>query len=125
LPNTVEDQIRDLQHEFDRAELHADAAALRELIADDFASIGPKGFVMDKEQWIARHEHFSYDALDVADLAVQVYDGCAIVRDVQHNRATWDDHDVAVSVRVSHVWVRQDHWRLAAIQFSPLDDAAH
>jgi hypothetical protein len=44
VPETIQDQILDLQQAFDRAELRADAATLGELIADDFTSIGPKGF---------------------------------------------------------------------------------
>jgi|tagenome__1003787_1003787.scaffolds.fasta_scaffold18516117_2 hypothetical protein len=118
----TEDEIRELQERFDRAELEGDAGTLGELLADDFASIGPKGFLMDKQQWIARHGHFRYDALDVEALDVRVYDGSAIVRNVQRNRATWQEREVAMSVRVSQTWVRQGRWRLAGIQFSPLDE---
>ena len=33
------DEILKLQHDFDEAELHADAGRLRSLLADDFRSI--------------------------------------------------------------------------------------
>ena len=116
---TLEDEVREVQQTFDRAELDGDTVALRGLIAEDFRSIGPKGYIMDKEAWIARHEHFTYQALDVEELDVRTYDGCAIVRNVQRNRATWQGEELAPVVRVSQVWVRQDGWRLAGIQFSP------
>ncbi|HMA46173.1 MAG TPA: hypothetical protein VKP11_03055, partial [Frankiaceae bacterium] len=65
--------------------------------------IGPKGFVLDKEQWIARHVHFTYHALDTSELDVRSYGDTAIVRDVQRNRATYKDQHVQVSTRVSQV----------------------
>jgi ketosteroid isomerase-like protein len=113
--------VREIQDRFDHAELTADAETLRELIADDFLSIGPKGYVMDKKQWIDRHSTFTYHELDTSEMDVRTYGDTAIIRDVQRNQATWEGHDVAVNTRVSQVWVRQDgQWRLAGIQFSPL-----
>ena len=113
--------IRELQQDFDRAELTADLGRLAELLADDFLSIGPKGFVLDKQQWIARHEHFTYQALDTSEMDIRVYDNAAVVRDVQSNLATYNDDKVALTVRVSQVWVNEaGRWRMAAIQFSPM-----
>lgn len=117
----AEDTIQGLQREFDRAELEADGERLRELLTEDFLSIGPKGFVLDKEEWISRHVHFSYQALETSDVDVRLYDNAAIVRNIQHNRATYKGDEVDLWVRVSQVWVQQqDQWRLAGIQFSPL-----
>jgi ketosteroid isomerase-like protein len=124
MPSTGTDVLA-VQHDFDRAELTADSGRLRELIADDFLSIGPKGFMLDKEQWIGRHENFSYQELETSELDVRVYGDTAIVRDVQRNRATYREHPVQVVSRVSQVWVRhRDGWRLAGIQFSPLEEDA-
>lgn len=50
---------RALQDEFDRAGLNADAETLERLLADDFLSIGPRGFTLDKREWIERHTHFT------------------------------------------------------------------
>ncbi len=117
----MKDTIRALQNEFDRAELHADAEALQRLLVDDFLSIGPRGFVLDKQEWIDRHVHFTYHELGTSELDVRLYDKTAIVRNVQRNRATYKDQQVELAVRVSQVWVHlRDGWRLAAIQFSPL-----
>jgi ketosteroid isomerase-like protein len=118
------DDVRAAQERFDRAELAADPDTLRELIADDFLSIGPKGFVLDREQWIGRHVHFTYHELETSEMDIRRYGDTAIVRDVQRNQATWQDDDVQVNTRVSQVWVRQDgRWRLAGIQFSPLAES--
>lgn len=117
-------EVQQVQGRFDRAELAADLDTLTELIAEDFLSIGPKGFVMDKAEWIARHVHFDYHALDIRETDVRGYGDTVIVRNVQRNRAQWRDEQVQVNTRVTQVWVRQPlGWRLASIQFSPLDEA--
>jgi len=119
------DTVREIQERFDEAERTADLDTLRELIAEDFLSIGPRGFVLDKSQWIERHHEFAYQALDTSELDVRSYGDTAVVRDVQRNRATWRDQDVRVDTRVSQVWVRlDDRWQLVAIQFSPLAEGA-
>jgi hypothetical protein len=119
------DELIAAQHRFDEAELHADRDALEELIADDFRSIGPKGFVMDKRQWIERHDLFRYHELDTSDMEVSRYGDAAIVRDVQTNHASYGDQEVRLRVRVSQTWVKSDgdRWQLAGIQFSPMATA--
>jgi hypothetical protein len=113
--------IRALQNEFDTAELNADTETLQRLIADDFLSIGPKGFVLDKQEWIDRHGHFTYDALDIDDIDIRLYDNTAIVSNIQRNKASYKDQHVELALRVSQTWVhKEEQWQLAAIQFSPL-----
>jgi hypothetical protein len=115
------DDVRAVQDRFDRAELAADRETLRELIAEEFLSIGPRGFVLDKNQWIDRHDEFTYHRLETSEIDVRHYGDAAVVRDVQRNEATYGDQHVAIATRVSQVWIRQDGgWRLVAIQFSPL-----
>jgi hypothetical protein len=118
----MSEQIVDLQNEFDRAELAGDREVLQRLIADHFVSIGPKGFTLSKAEWIDRHGMFSYQKLDTSDVDVRRYgDHTVIIRNVQHNQATYRDESVDVTVRVSQVWVDLDgRWQLAGIQFSPL-----
>jgi hypothetical protein len=117
----MNETIRKLQDEFDHAELHADIETLQRLLTDDFLSIGPKGFMLDKQEWINRHVHFRYDTLDTSDMDIRLYDNTAIVRNILTNTATYNDEHVEFTLRVSQVWVEQgNEWRLAAIQFSPL-----
>ncbi|MET7747811.1 nuclear transport factor 2 family protein [Micromonospora sp. NPDC005367] len=116
--------IRDLQQAFDHAELHADTDRLNTLLADDFMSIGERGYLLDKRQWIDRHADFGYQSLRTTELDVRRYDGAAIVRCVQRSRATWRGEVMTLTVRLSQTWIEQpDGWRLAGIQFSSLDPA--
>jgi hypothetical protein len=120
---TAEHPVAARQREFDEAELHADLDTLRRLLTDDFLSIGPKGFVLDKDAWVGRHVHFTYHELETSEVDVRAYERAAIVRNLQHNRATYQDQTMELTVRVSQTWVEQDGaWRLAGIQFSPVAD---
>jgi ketosteroid isomerase-like protein len=120
--NRVADDILELQRAFDDAELHADTGRLAALLADDFLSIGERGFQLDKGQWIGRHREFRYLAIETTEVDVRRYDRAAIVRCVQRSRASWRGEPMTLAVRLSQVWIQQpDGWRLAGIQFSTLD----
>lgn len=117
----VDNDIIDLQRAFDDAELQADRVRLNALLVDDFLSIGERGFVLDKEQWIARHEDFRYLSIETSEVDVRRYERTAILRCVQHSRATWRGDAMTLATRVGQVWIEQPGgWRLAAIQFSTL-----
>ncbi len=119
----MDNTIRLLQQTFDQVEVQADTAQLNRLLADDFVSIGPKGFLLNKEEWINRHVHFKYHALDTSDMDIRLYNNTtAIVRNIQRNRATYQNETMELTVRVSQVWIWEADgaWRLVAIQFSPM-----
>src|SRR5215218_8523854 len=74
------DDVREVQDRFDQAERTADLDTLRELIAEDFLSIGPRGFVLDKPQWIDRHQEFTYHELETSEMDVRADGGEAFTR---------------------------------------------
>jgi hypothetical protein len=114
--------IRALHDAFTDAELRADTARLHALLADDFVSIGERGYQLDKRQWIDRHGDFAYRTIETTDLDVRRYDRAAIVRSAQRSSAVWQGTPMTLSVRVSEVWVAlPSGWRLAGVQFSTLD----
>jgi hypothetical protein len=120
----TKEKVRDIQNEFDKAELHADTKKLDQLLTDDFLSIGPRGFVLNKEQWINRHKQFRYEQLDTSEMNIRLYGDTAIVTDIQKNKATFNNEPVSLSVRVSQVWVHENsQWKLASIQFSPMAES--
>jgi ketosteroid isomerase-like protein len=109
------------QEAFEEAERHGDVVALDELLTDDFLSIGDQGRIFDKDGWIGRYASFGYDLLEASEVDVRVHGGAAIVRNIQHSRATFDGLQFDLTVRAGQVWVTDaDRWRLAGIQFSPL-----
>lgn len=114
--------IRELQQAFDDAEFHADTDRLHTLLADDFMSIGERGYLLNKRQWIDRHADFAYLSLETTGVDLRRYDRAAMVRCVQRSRATWRGEAMTLTVRLSQVWIElPGGWRLAGIQFSSLD----
>lgn len=116
--------LRELHQAFSDAELHADTDRLNALLADDFTAIGERGCLLGKQQWIDRHADFAYLALTTSELVVRRYDRAAIIRGVQHSRATWHGEVMTLTVRLGQVWIEgHGGWQLAGIQFSSLDPA--
>jgi hypothetical protein len=120
----MDDDILENHRRFDDAELHARKDVLDSLLADDFLSIGERGFVLDKQQWIGRLDDFRYLTLATSETNVRRYGQAAILRCAQRSTATWQGASMSLAVRLSQVWVWQSEgWRLAGIQFSSLPDA--
>lgn len=114
------DSIRSFLQQWAAAECAGDAAALGELLADDFVGIGPVGFVLPKAGWIGRHgQGLCYDAFDVDDVQVRTYGDVAIAVARDDQRGTAFGHPVPEALRTTHVLVRQaGSWRLASLHMS-------
>lgn len=110
-----QDQVVQAQRRFDDAELSDDRPVLEELLHEEFLSIGPKGFLLDKRQWIDRHEHFAYHELQVDEMDVRMFGDAAIIRCVQRNHA-----DSSASPRPGYA--NTESGNSPGIQFSPLAD---
>ena len=120
---TVEQAIRKLDGERIQAQIHADAAALDRIYADDFVGIGPSGIVRAKPQVISDFTSgdLKFQSITTDDVQVHVYGNTA----VEIGRSTMDGHDKGKVVprdnRFTRVWVQQQgHWRLVANHYSPL-----
>ena len=105
--DAVADDLLELQRAFDDAELRGDAERLGGLLADDFLSIGEQGYQLGKQECVGRHGEFRHLSIETAEVDVRRYDKTAIVRCVQRSRATWRGEPMALTVRLSQVWI----WR--------------
>jgi len=117
----VEQIIRTLDTERIQAQIHADAAALARLYADDFIGVGPSGTVRTKPQVIADFTSGSltFQSITTDDVQVRVYGNTA----VETGRSTMQGQDKGMPVpqetRFTRVWIKQQgQWLLVANHYS-------
>jgi ketosteroid isomerase-like protein len=117
----VEQVIRKLDNERIQAQIHADAAALERIYADDFIGVGPSGTVRTKPQVISDFTSgdLKFQSITTDDVRVRVYGNAA----VETGRSTMDGQDKGKAVphdtRFTRVWIKQQgRWRLVANHYS-------
>jgi uncharacterized protein (TIGR02246 family) len=115
-----EQEVLDLVQRWAGAELNGDVDAFDELLAADFAGVGPVGFVLDKEQWAGRHRgDLKNEEFEVKDTKVRLYGDAAVVVAVQAQKTKVMGHDSSGEFRVVVVATKQDGtWRIANVQLS-------
>ena len=117
----IEQAIRRLDDERIQAQIHADAAALDRIYADDFIGVGPSGTVRTKPQVLAdfTSRELKFQSITTDEVQVRVYENTA----VETGRSTMigqdKGKDVPRDTRFTRVWVKQRGlWRLVANHYS-------
>ncbi len=104
------------------AELGGDLVRLDELLTDDFTAVGPLGFVLPKQAWMARYEQgvFRNEALRLEEVQTRIHDSVAVVTAHQVQKSIFAGSEVPFAdLRVTLVVVNQSAaWRLAAVHMS-------
>ncbi|MEY2482691.1 MAG: hypothetical protein QOK24_1219 [Verrucomicrobiota bacterium] len=118
---SVEETIRKLDNERIQAQIHADAAALDRIYAEDFIGIGPSGTVRHKPQVLSDFTsgHLKFQSITTDEVEVRVYENTA----VETGLSTMVGQDQGKAVprdnRFTRVWVKQQgRWRLVANHYS-------
>ena len=119
----VAERIRRLDQERIQAQIHADAAALDRIYADDFIGIGPSGTVRTKPQVLAdfTSHDLNFQSITTEEVRIRVYGNTV----VETGRSTMVGQDKGKVVprdnRFTRVWVKQQRgWRLVSNHYSPL-----
>jgi uncharacterized protein (TIGR02246 family) len=120
---SVVERIRRLDQERIQAQIHADAAALDRIYAEDFIGIGPSGTVRTKPQVLAdfTSHDLIFQSITTDEVRIRVYGNTV----VETGRSTMVGQDKGKVVprdnRFTRVWVRREgQWRLVANHYSTL-----
>jgi ketosteroid isomerase-like protein len=116
-------QIEDLERRWVAAEIGGDLAVLDELAAEQFALVGPLGFVLDKTQWLDRYRNGDLVTSKLAwhDTQTRLFGTCAVVIGIHKQEAAYRGQPNNGQFRATHIWVHDGGtWRLAGMHLSPI-----
>jgi ketosteroid isomerase-like protein len=119
---TVQDGVLDLAQRWAAAEEKNDAGALDELLAGAFAGVGPFGFILTRDQWLARFANGLVNrSFAVTDLQVRGFGTAAVGIGVLAQETSWQGSDNSGRFRLTLVAVQEgEGWRLAHVHIGPL-----
>ena len=103
------------------AEQAGDTATLETQLTDGFTAVGPLGFILTKQAWLARHRHgdLTYQAFSLSEVNARTAGGAAIVTARNHTRGSYQGHPIPEAVRATLILVSDaGSWKLAAIHLS-------
>lgn len=120
-------EVTELGNRWAAAERATDVAALNALLTDDFVAVGPRGFVLDRQQWLDRFRSgdLKNEALTLQDLSVRDYENVAVAVGIQEQRTTYQGHDASGRFPIGLIAVRQagqagqaGQWLIAGLHLS-------
>jgi len=119
---TARNGLLDLVQRWAAAEGKNDAAALDGLLAGEFAGVGPFGFILARDQWLARFANGLVNrSFAVTDLQVRDFGTAAVGIGVLAQETSWQGSDNSGRFRVTLVAVQAaEGWRLAHVHIGPL-----
>jgi ketosteroid isomerase-like protein len=120
---SVVKQIRKLDQERIHAQVHADAAELDRIYADDFIGIGPSGTVRTKKEVLADFGSGSlkFQSIVTDEVRIRVYGNAAVETGLSTMKGQDADKVVPEENRFTRVWIKQGgRWRLVANHYSNL-----
>ena len=122
----AEQEVLHLVDAWAAAELSGDAAFLEGILVDDFIGIGPLGFMLTRQEWLARHQSgdLKYEAFNLDEIRVRVYNDAAILTGRQVQKGAYRGNSIQGQFRITLVFVQQQgQWRLASLHLSTIGQA--
>ena len=121
------EQLEGLGEDWAAAELGGDTVTLGRILAEDFVAVGPRGFMLTREQWLFRHDSGSltYQAFEWDEVQVRVHGNAAVMIGRQTASAVYEDgdarHEIKDQFRTTLVFVEeQGRWLLLGLHLSPI-----
>jgi ketosteroid isomerase-like protein len=116
-------QLMKLGDELASAEQRGDIAFLGRTLADDFLLIGPRGFMLNKEQYLVRYKSGALQpgTNERDELQLRLYGDAAIMTARETVTGSYQGQEFHNQLRGTRVFVKRNgHWLLAHTQLSPI-----
>ena len=113
--------IEEFLTEWADAEQAGDTGKLERLLTDGFTAVGPLGFILPKEAWLARHRSgdLVYEAFSVDEVQSRPLGEAAVIIARNNTSGSHQGHPIPQAVRATLILVTGNgSWRLAAIHMS-------
>jgi len=119
----VVEEIRKVDQERIHAQVHADAAALDRIYADDFIGIGPSGTLRTKKEVLAdfTSKKLTFQSITTDDVRIRVYGNAAVETGLSTMKGQDAGKVVPEENRFTRVWIKEGgRWRLVSNHYSNL-----
>ncbi len=116
----IEQEVARLADAWATAELQSDTAFIERTMADGFVGVGPLGFLLTKQEWLARLQSgdLKYTAHTLDEVKVRAYNEAAILIGRLTQEAAYRGNPINVQLR-THTVVYPPRWAMATSR-SPL-----
>ena len=115
----VPSDLRKAVEDYDHAQVNADAAELRRLVADDYVLVNSSGKVQNKSELIADYlaPGYKIEPFTVLEPVEKVWGDGAVMGGLVHLKGTSEGKPFTVTLRFADVWARrQGRWQVVYSQ---------
>jgi ketosteroid isomerase-like protein len=123
MPTATNQHVKELGQRFAEAQMLRDIDQLEALLTEDFKLVGPLGFVLDKQQWLAQYRSGALEMRSVQwdDVEVRDYGGVSVAIGRQTQEGSYQGQPANGSFRVTQIATQRDgRWLLVGLHFSPI-----
>ena len=115
----VEEQIKTLSDQFNKAYAKADTGFMEKYFADEFTAIHSDGKLSTKAQEIdnIKSSSLKWDSVDVHERKIHAYGNTALVIGLASSKGTLGGKPYSGDYRTTQFWVKHNgNWRIVAFQ---------
>ena len=128
MANTLDEkEARQLVKNWSEAEVQGNVAALQEMLDEDYLGIGPRGFMLTKEQWLQRYAsgELKNESLNFEIDKIRTYGDTTLLTGMHKQTTFYKGQPVPGEFRSTMVFVKQPSsqqggWKLVSVQLSPI-----